>query len=386
MTMTNDLKTQLEQAAKRISESGVIAIVLPDMPSIEIVGSCAALTSGLRAIGKTVSVFAPPALASTALVPWGAVTGADEPLREFIISFDLARSPIKELKYERSENRLNIILSPTGSRLKREDVEFRYGGLRYDLVIAIGVSGIEDAGASIRSVPELLYEKPILNLDTNPANACFGELNLVPDDSKPDQRLTMPELTHSILTALNVPADDPERSNALFAALAASTNEFRPGRTSAKAFLLAGELLSRGADPKLMRQTLILGRTLAEDQLMARAMARSRFQKELNILWSLLTPEDFAKTDTSPLDALQVLEKIMDTLPYSGRYALLFQDPADNAVRCLLAWRNGEDDKLKQFFAAAPGAKAYTTESHFPSFSAAEEHIAGLLQKADEVE
>ncbi len=361
----------LADAAKRVASSQTLAVVLPEKPTLDVMGSAIALVSGLRAIGKITSVFA-AAPAERSLVPWNMLAGDEEPLREFILSFDLTRSPIKELKYERGENRLDIILSPTG-RIRREDVEFRWGGLRYDLVITMGAPSLEALSASIRRTPELLHEKPILNIDTSPANQRYGELNLLPDAGSSEPP-TLAELTYDLLSALAVPADDPERASALFAALGAATDEFQPERTSASAFRLAGELRALGASPDALRKLSLFRPSLDEIQLAGRALARSRFEERTGTLWVFLTAEDFTKTATIPSAGASVLERIRKTFPRAITYVLLWQDPTDSAVRA--AWEN----------AAELAAPRQVLERSFPSFAAAEEYLRQLLPTSDTVE
>lgn len=358
-------------AAKRIASSQTLAVVLPETPAFEVIGSAIALISGLRAIGKVISVFA-AAPSERSLMPWNMLGNDEEPLREFIISFDLARSPIKELKYERGENRLDIILSPTG-RIRREDVEFRWGELRYDLVVTIGAPSLEALAKSIRAAPGLLHEKPILNIDASPANQRYGELNLLADAGLAEQP-TLAELTYDLLSVLAVPAHDPERASALFAALGAATGEFQPERTSASAFRLAGELRGLGATPDAFRKLSLFRPSLDEIRLAGRALARSRFEEKSGTLWALLTAEDFTKTATTPLARENVLERIRKAIPRATIYVLLWQDPADNAVRAI--WEH----------AAEPQHPRQALERSFPSFAAAEEHLRQLLPNPDAVE
>lgn len=368
--LTNFGGASIEDAAKRIAASGTLAVLLPDRPGLEVVGAAITLISGLRAIGKAVSVFMPPMEGSLPAL-WNGAAAEEEPLREFIISFDLTRSPIKELKYERADNRLDIILSPNG-HVRREDVEFRWGNLRYDLVIALGAESPESLAASIAKAPEIIHEKPILNIDANPENRRFGELNLVPDKASPD-RLTLAELVNGILLALNVPANDPERATALFTALAAETENFRPERTSASAFQLAGELRAAGADPSMPR--LLAGQAApAALPLAGRALARSRFEPELETLWALVTAEDFFKTGTGPDIANEVIRRIRAAVPQARRVVLLWQEPATKAIRAAIESESGS------------GRTGEPLEPSFPSFEAAETHVHELLAGRDEVE
>ncbi len=353
----------IKTAAERIAKSAAIAIVLSEAPGVDALGSAQALVSGLRAAGKTVSVFAPPTLPS----PWLASPGAGaqgEPLREFIISFDLRRSPVKELRYERAEERLDIILSPTAGRIRREDVEFRPGALRYDLVITLGVQRPEAALLSIRQAPELLLEKPILNVDVNSGNAGYGELNLIAEG-------TLAEVTHGLLAALGVP-DDAERSSALLSALASATANFNPACARASAFSLAGELMRSGgavipiAPPQ---------RSLAGAQLAARAMLRSRLDAERQALVAFITADDFSKTAATSEAVLPALERLADVVPGLERYALAWQEASGRPVS-VLTLRRGESGALT---AEAAG-------QDFHDFDAARVYIAQLPGQAGTVE
>lgn len=376
--MNGELETMLAQATKRVYDSATLAIVLPATPGLDVIALAHALASGLRAIGKIVSVFAPPLEPAGekphALALWNAPAADQEPLREFILSFDLARSPIKELKYERAENRLDIILSPTG-RIRREDVEFRWGELRYDLAIVLGARTAEMTAPSLRSAPELIHEKPILNIDANPSNLRYGEVNLVPAEGADpaESGITLAELISGLLSSLGVPPNDPERSSALFASLVIETGGFRPERTGATAFRLAGELRSQGADPALCRR-LAACHAPGYVQLAGRAIARSRVDSKLDLLWAILTADDFLKTAVSPAAMEDLPERILAAVPQAGRVALLWQHPDDGMVRPLLRSAGGED------------APADMPEAAFPSFAAAEEHIRRLLTDTGGVE
>ena len=376
----------MEQAVRRIGEAGTIAIVLADAPGLDALGSAVALERGLQTLGKTVSVFAPfdpaqgkpPADARTPF-PTQALVAAggwsNEPLREFIISFDLTRSPIKELKYERDENRMNIILAPTGSSIRREDVEFKNGALRYDLAITLGVSRIEEASASLERAPELLHEKPVLNIDADPANTAYGELNLLAAADEPKGSPTIPESAYHILTELNALPPDPETATALLAALAAATQNLRLGRASPGALRMAGELVERGADAEAARRYSTPARPLSEQQLLARAVARTRWDPETSTFWSVLTAEDFEKTGMTGAAAGELLEQIGDTLPQAAHHVLLWQDAESAEIKSRVRPMPAEEAPLRE-----PLALTY------PTFQEAEAAIGELLRSQKGVE
>lgn len=372
--MNNKLKITLDQAVRRIGEANTIALVLADAPGLDAWGSAVALERGLVTLGKAVSVFAPAvaALPTKALVAAGG--WSSEPLREFIISFDLTRSPIKELKYERDENRMNVILAPTGSSIRREDVEFKNGALRYDLAVTLGVSRIEEASASLAQAPELLYEKPVLNIDVDPKNTAYGELNLLAAAGESMGSPTIPELTYHTLKGLEALPGDPETATTLLASLAAATDGLRLGRASAGALSMAGELIERGADAEASRRYAAAARPLAEEQLLARAIARTRLDPEINTLWSVLTAEDFEKTGMTEAAVEDLLERMCDTLPQAEHHVLLWQDAERPDIQALIRSASaGKESPL-----SPPAA--------YPTFREAEVAIGELLRSREGVE
>lgn len=385
--MASQLDSSIKQAAQRIRDSKTIAVVLPDAPAIDAIGSAAALVKGLKRLGKIVSVFRPPLPSLPGLAPWSGLNDESEILREFIISFDLSRSPVRELKYERDQNRLNIVLSPTGSRIRREDVEFRYGGLSYDLAVTIGVPAIEAANASIALAPDLLHEKPVLNIDANPANRGYGEMNLLAENSEDSGRPTIPEIVWNLLGALEARPNAPEDATALLSALAASTKNFHPAHAGAEAFLTASELLRAGANGAIARQYSAITEPLKEKQLAGRAMVRSRFDEKSRTLWSVLTKEDFLKTSADASGATKALNHLVELVPNAKRCVLLYQEPGAPAVAGLIFLADAEDAAGLNLPESQNGnGRYFASPESYSSFVAAEEGISRLLRPADAIQ
>lgn len=378
MPLISKSTATVEKTAERIASAEVIALILPNIPTLEIIGAAAALAYGLRQLKKVVNVFSPPKIFHGEFMPWQSLAEKEEPLREFIISFDLTRSPIKELKYERDENRLSIILSPQGPRIRREDVEFKYGALRYDLVIALGVARPEEAAVSVSEFPELLHEKPIVNIDASHHNTAFGEINLLASVGNPAS--TLAELIHQILTVLKAPLLDRHAASALLAALYSATKNFTAPQTGPRAFGLAAELLKLGADVQNVKLYLSPPTPLGETQLAARATARTRFDQKAGIMWSLLTGEDFAKSGVTPEVIPAVFAKVIALLPPARHHVLLWQDPEDGKVRSVVRTPGEGNGERNNDAAGHSGAAGTVTPAEeFQSFSAAEEGLAQLL-------
>ncbi len=379
--MANKISATLEQALSKILSSNAVAIVLPDELNLELIYSAVALKYGLSKLKKNAKIFAPKVNLQKQLPSWNGAA-EDETLREFIISFDLTRSPIKELKYERDSNRLNIILSPNGP-IRREDVEFRYGALHYDLVITVGVSNPEKAAASIAQAPELLYERPILNVDTGPANNFYGETNLVAGGDT-GARVSIVEQIFKVLAGLKVLDGSPEVLNALLAAILAATKNFANSNVSPETFAITSQLLKLGGNLELAREQTSGARSLNIEQLTARAIARSRFDEKTATCWSVLTKDDFAKTGTNWESWSVVLDGVKNAVRGAGHYVLLFQSSESAKIKAAIA----RERKIEQEKSAIQTHRADFDDlailaDHYNSFAEAEDHISQLLPSAN---
>ena len=120
-------------------------------------------------------------------------------------------------------------------------------------------------------------------------------------------------------------------------------------------------------------------------QLFARAAVRSRYDEDDGILWSFLTPEDFAKTNRTSADVASVLAHIRETLPKSPVTALLWQDNlAPTSIQILLSG----DEHIIGMIASKEGterladATAIRLNGAFPSFRDAEAHVRSLIREA----
>lgn len=320
--------TPREEAIHRLQSAHAIAILLGDAPDWDALGATVALARALKQAGKSVSIFT--ARLPTPLPPMFPVedlTADPAPPRDFIISFDILRSPIKELRYERAENRLNIILSPQGGALRREDVEFRSGPFAYDLVVTLGVPEIRAIEPTIGETPELLHESTLLNIDYRAENTRYGDLNVVDP-----QAGSLSEIVSRLLGELGV-AIAPDVATALLAGMAEAVGPLAASVKGLAAMKLASELLDAGADAGAVARALQARRDPGVIRLLGRALARSRSEPETGSFWALLTREDFLATGRGPQDVAGLLGELDDIVPGANVRILLWENPADGRVR-----------------------------------------------------
>ncbi len=160
---------------------------------------------------------------------------------EFIISLDLNRTKVGQIKYKIEDNRLNFLIKPNGGQFTEEDVELLVGRPPYDLVITVGVAEPEALGEIYNNNSSLFYQTPLINIDCQTKNENFGQINLVDLVASSNA-----EIIHELWRALNWPMT-PEEATCLLAALIYDTKNFTSSKVSPQLLLAASNLISEGA-------------------------------------------------------------------------------------------------------------------------------------------
>lgn len=316
------------EAIKLLDTAGCVAVLLGSEPSWDAFAAGAALCRALKARGKEVGVFAGPADPPLPNFIAREIAGSDrEPPRDFIISFDLERSPIKELRYERGENRLDIILSPQSARISQEEVRFGYGPVRYDLVLTLGVPEIRAIEPVIEDVPELLHEKTVLNIDYRASNTSYGDINLIESRAS-----SLCQVLWLMLKAWDDFRPDSELATLLLFGLSSVQPHIPLIPSAAEMVRCVHELLESGANTAILALNAGTEKNSGRVQLLGRALARSRFDAQRGFLLTVITREDFSAAGQSHRSVYFVSQGLERLFPEIETRLILWQHPASQTV------------------------------------------------------
>ncbi len=171
----SELKQRLDSAAK-------ILIVLPQRPLFDQVAAALALSLALEETGKN----APVICSSPMTVEFNRLVGVNkisDKIRgtDLIISLNYPSDQIEKVSYNDDNNRPNVVIQPkAGAQPLNESLAvFSYAGSGADLIISVG---LKDPGRLNLSGLDLAGSY-LVNLDTDPNNTQFGQLNLVDFES-----------------------------------------------------------------------------------------------------------------------------------------------------------------------------------------------------------
>ena len=140
------------------------------------------------------------------------------------------------------------------------------------------------------------FATPLASFDHHLSNPGFGTHNFVDSNSA---------ATGEILAGLCLDAGlpvDPTTANALYTGIATDTGQFRFHSTTRRTFLLAAELMTRGADPAAASAELYERETAGKLQLLQRFLASLQLECSGRVCVGVLPIGSYEATGTQPED------------------------------------------------------------------------------------
>ena len=369
-------KTELKKAASLIEETGTVFVALPEEAPVDAVAAAALIAGRLTGLGKTVMVSRtnplPPKWEFLSVKP---LTSHAQIPQDVVITIDTKSSPVGELRYEKGDEALTIILSPKDKPIRVSDIKIGGEPAKADCVIVVGAETLETLGALYDKNPRLFFETPVINIDISPANNNFGEVNLV----NPKAR-ALTEISSALAKAfLPQPLSADEATLAL-AGILANTKNFLDGKVLPETLSLAAEAIASGAKRDLILRAVEERRPLPILQLWGRAAFRSRYDEDRGILISIITADDFIKTGTTP-DAIGEVARLFETHLAPPKIFLILQhDPVSQRISAILQSRDFELAKeLSHTMFGNFERGLLRLRETFPSFREAESGILATL-------
>ena len=373
------LPDEAEKARDMLAGAEQVAILLPAHPSLDAFVAAEVIARVLTQQDKYVA-FLPHVAADAPPLPevFLQVKNPRPLIRERIIAIDTTHSPVGQLRYEKHDAGIEIILSPKSVPIREDAFSFREGKIQCDALIAIAIPDIEEVSVETLGVtPQFFTETPIVAIGNAEGHKQYGEANLLSPSLA-----SLSEIAVLCIKKLDHRQPDPEVATLLMVGIISDSHNFQ-APVGVGTHLAAAELLQRGADQRIAagiadRQPFSLL------QLVARAQVRSKETENGRVLWSFLTAEDFEKTARSPEDARGVCDALPRFFPARETVVLLWQDPRTREIRSLIRAENATLTALAAKEPGELGNPLFIPHASFSNFLEAEERISALLRSIAE--
>ena len=230
--------------------------------------------------------------------------------QKFIISLDTAQTGVEDISYQINGQTLEFIITPKEGAFAKENISTSSMGASYDLIITLSCPDLHSLGAIYNHNTAFFYATPIINIDHDPDNEAFGQINKIDITA-----LSTTELLYGLWQEYNNKLINPDIATCLLTGMIAESKSFKVGALTPKSLQIASELVALGADRETIVRNLYQSRTLNTLKLWGRVLAKIKDDMGGRLVWSALAAHDFEKTASTPNDLENVVEELVVTMP-----------------------------------------------------------------------
>lgn len=320
-----------EQILTILQGKSNILLALVKNPSLDAIASALGLALALEKMKKKVKIVSAGfnLLPEHSFLPKSQEIHADlATLRKFIISLDISQAPVEDVAYAISDNKLNIYVTPKSGFYEQGDVNTSAGEFTFDLIITLEVPDLPSLGGVYENNTEFFYHTPIVNIDHQPANEHYGQINLV--------QLTATSISEIIFELIkDWDILDEYIATNLLTGIISKTKSFKSNTVTPRSLAIASHLIASGARREEIVRNLYQSKSVSTLKLWGRALSKLQTISSHKIVWAILGSNDFSETQSRPEELDEVIDELIVNTPEAESIFILY--PAVDKVKCLLA-------------------------------------------------
>ena len=267
------------------------------------------------------------------------------------IWLDTQKNPIQQIRQVQHGNELHIHITPKpGTRIDERDIRIRLVKFTYDLIITLGLDDLDSLGDEFERNASFFFETPIINIDKNPSNERYGQVNIIETTLS-----SCAEITAALLRKWDEELVTRKIATPLLAGIIATTNNFQNSRTKPSTLYAAAYLMSREADQQEIIKYLFKTKPFEFLKLWGIAMSKLQYRDDVKLSWFTLTSEDFSESGATPQTIPAVLKELKNSFDGASSCVIFWEDPATSASLALL--HTLYDEQLKELSRSLGGKR-----------------------------
>jgi phosphoesterase RecJ-like protein len=323
-----------QQAQELVSRASRILVVTREHASTDALAAAVGCGLFLKKFGKQVDVVVPGfnAKEAPAFLKTDDVRAHAGAMRAFHMTLDVSQTPLGELMYDVKDGKLEITVVPKEKEWRVNDLSFKNGHDRYDLVIALDAADQASLGPLAREQADFLYRTHVINVDCGTTNEHWGQVNLVDMNA-----VSTSEILFRLFESWNRNLIDEPIATALLAGMIAKTRSFRTPNVTPKTLSISSSLISMGARREDIVNGLWRTRSIPTLKLWGRALARLEQDKEAAFVWSVLSQQDFIQSGIGADSLDDVIDELLVYAPEAKTVALIYESEPGKGICVTLA-------------------------------------------------
>lgn len=232
-------------------------------------------------------------------------------LYDFVVSINISDAEIERIKYKIKEGYLNFFINLSEGNLSGEDVCVDYSNFKYDLIIALNTPDPEYLGEMYQKNSKFFHETPIINIDNQPSNEEYGQINHIEITNT-----SVAEILYSLFTQYSGDIIDQEMATSLLGSIIYKTKNFKTLVTP-QVLNITSQLIELKGDKERIIDSFYRSRNLNALKLWGKALNNLSSLKGIDnkLIWTTLTNNDFAETQTTEQELIDLIDEIIINIP-----------------------------------------------------------------------
>ncbi len=314
-----------EQIKKLIDDKKHVLITFSPKGKGDALASAVALSLYLKKLGKRVDIVSDGFVLPRQykfLKGSETIASSFSHLQKFIITIDAKDAGVQELSYDVKDGKLRIFVTPKKGFFTKEKLRTAQSDFKYDLIVTLNTQDLESLGSLYDNNVELFYKVPIINIDHNPSNEHFGQVNLADLTTT-----TTAEVIFNMINKINPETIDEHIATALLTAIVAKTRSFKSDNIKPHTLHLASKLITLGADRDFIVKNLFHTRSIAALKLWGQALTNLNSDPDIGLVHTSITRDDLTRTAAEKDDIPDIIDELISNSPEAKLTLLLFEDP-----------------------------------------------------------
>jgi phosphoesterase RecJ-like protein len=327
-----------QQIFKQIEKSKNILIVFSKNQDGDAVAAALGLLAFLKKEDYQVSLAGQTVKENSTfsfLPNYNQIEGFLSNLRRFVVSVDISQAKVSQIKYAVENDRLDFIISPSEGWFKPEDVSSRVGEFKYDLIITIGVNELESLGSLYDQNVEFFYKTTIINIDNQPDNEDFGQINFIDLNA-----VAVSEIIFYLLKNYRSELISEDIATCLLTGIIQKTKNFKSSNLTPRTLLASSELIAYQARREEIISRLYRSRDIRTLRLWGKFLSHLHSENNESLIWSKLTAKHLKEAEASLENLDDVIDELIVNVPRANLVLVFYEKSLSETKLILYSLKN----------------------------------------------
>lgn len=317
----------IQQVIRTLEDKKNLLITFRKGANGDAIGSSLALKLFLEQLGKKAHIACDGFVLSDRFVflkGSEAITPSLGALHQFVITMDISKNGLSNLKYDVKDEKLRLFITPKNGYFGKDLIRTSQTEFKYDAILMVDTPNLLALGDIYTHNEEFFFKTPIINIDHKSSNELFGHINLVELPAS-----TSSEVVYEFLNAYKPENITAPVAQALLTGIIAGTNSFKNKKVRPYTLSIASKLVELGADRAHIVKQLFETKSVSTFRLWGTALSHLTYDAAHGIISTTITRDDFVRANARVEDLSMIINELIAFSPDARIILVLYENPTE---------------------------------------------------------